>query len=279
MKTDLVLSSFNADLRAAVDLAAAVDEVGGIDGLWAYDHFSGGMVGAKWSRHPFVALGAMAAVTGRVRIGPLVANMVNRHPAQLASAINSLQSLAPGRVTCGVGAGAAPGSRFAAEHSAIGRTLATRADRASQLIETIESLRAIWRGDAYRGDHVIVSDPSGIVDGHPPPPIIVGASSTETIALAVEHADGVNIRASAKLADHAATARKHAARLTARREAEGRSPFEVSVMIDLDPDHPLGGDHNSLRALGIDRRILAVRSPYPRNALLRIVEKLGASRN
>ena len=172
------------------------------------------------------------------------------------------------------GAGAAPGSRFAAEHTAIGRTLDARIDRANQLIETIEAVRAIWRGEAFHGDHVTVADPSGIVDHHPPPPIIVGASSTETIALAAERADGVNIRASTRLADLVRAARHHAARHADRRHETGQPAFEVSVMVDLDSEHPLGGDPSSLQALGVDRRIVAVRSPYPTVALLRIAERL-----
>ncbi len=279
MQTDLVLSSFNAIVRDAVDLAADIDGIGGVDGLWTYDHFSGSMVGADWSRDPFVMLGAMAAVTSRVRIGPLVANMVNRHPAQLASAINALQSLAPGRVTCGVGSGAAPGSRFASEHTAIGRDLARQADRADHLVETVEAIRAIWRGETYRGEHLVVADPTGLVDGHPPPPIVIGASSVETIGLAAQHADGVNIRASAKLAVLVRTARDQAVRHAARRRDDGRADFEVSVMIDLDPDHPLGGDPAPLEALGVARRILAVRSPYPSEALRRIAGRLGDARS
>lgn len=264
MQTDLVLSSFNADLRDAVVLASTIDQLDGIDGLWTYDHFSGSVVGANWSSDPFVTLGALAAVTTRVGLGVLVANMVNRHPAQLASAINSLQRLAPGRVICGVGSGAAPGSRFAVEHDAIGRTLGDAASRAGHLAETIHALRATWRGDSYSGEHVELASPAGLLDAHPPPPIIVGASSTETIALAADHADGVNIRAGAAMADHVRSAR----------ERSGRPNFEISVMVDLDPAHPLGGDPEPLIELGVDRRILAVNSPFPREVIVAIAHNL-----
>ena len=63
----------------------------------------------------------------------LVANITNRHPAQLASGINSIQSLAPGRVRFGVGSGAAPGSRFAVEHDMIGKQLGDLDGRRSHL--------------------------------------------------------------------------------------------------------------------------------------------------
>jgi len=264
MKTDLVLSPFNADLREIVDLARAVDELDGFDGLWTYDHFSGSMVGASWSRDPFVTLGAIAAVTRRIRIGVLVANMTNRHPAQLASAVNSLQSLAPGRVTCGIGAGAAPESRFADEHSAIGQTPADGPTRAAHLVETIQSLRALWSGQEFRGDHVDVNSPHGILDDHPAPPIIVGATSAGTIALAAEHADGVNIRETPALAERVRTAQDHSS----------GPHFEISVMTDLDPDHPQGGDSSVLAELGAHRRILAVAGPLSLRALQRIAGNL-----
>ena len=260
MKTDLVLSPFNADVRAIVDVARAVDELEGIDCLWTFDHFSGSMVGANWSRNPFVTLGAIAAVTGRVRIGVLVANMTNRHPAQLASAVNSLQSLAPGRITCGIGAGAAPGSRFASEQTAIGRTPEDGPNRTAHLIETIQSLRALWSGEEFHGQHIDINSPEGILDDHPAPPIIVGATSASTIALAAEHADGVNIRETSALAERVRTARDHSS----------RPDFEISVMSDLDLDHPLGGDPSRLVALGVHRRILAVPGPTPFDAIMRI---------
>ena len=89
MLTDLVLSPFGADPVAMVAAAAAADR-GGFAGVHTDDHFSGLVAGKAWSRDPFVVLGAIAAATDRLRVGVLVANMVNRHPAQLASAVNTL---------------------------------------------------------------------------------------------------------------------------------------------------------------------------------------------
>ncbi len=140
--TDIVLSPFGADARSLTDAARCVED-SGFDGIWTYDHFSGAMLGRPWAHDGFTLLGAIAAVTSTVRIGPLVANMVNRHVAQLASAAWTLASLAPGRSVLGVGSGAGPGTRFAAEHSAVGRTLLDAGDRRRHLVETLEGLRAI----------------------------------------------------------------------------------------------------------------------------------------
>ncbi len=117
LTTDLLLSPFGADGPEMVE-AARVTEQAGYGGVWTLDHFSGSMVQRPWSREPFTILGAIATATSRIRIGPLVANVVNRHPALLTSAAATLQSLSGGRAVLGLGAGAAPGATFAVlEHT------------------------------------------------------------------------------------------------------------------------------------------------------------------
>ena len=266
LPTDLVLSPFDAAVPAMLD-AARVADAGGFEALWTFDHFAGGMLAKRWSRDPFVVLGAIASVTHRIGLGVLVANMVNRHPAQLASAVSSLQSLAPGRVRCGLGTGAAPGTRFAGEQEGIGRRPAPAAERRRQLVETIAALRLLWSGGGdLDGEHVTLDGVAGVVEPAPCPPIVVGAAAERTVRLAAEHADGVNIRRSVRLADLVATARSAAA---------GR-PFEISVFDDLNPGHPLGGDPAPLLALGVDRRTLVVAPPYPLDAIRRIGSALAA---
>ena len=201
MLIDLVLNPFGADLRELTAMAEAADsaEVGAI---WVTDHFSGDVVGAPWSRDPFVCLGAMAAVTANVELGLLVANLTNRHPVQLASAMNSVQSLAPGRVRLGVGSGAVPGSRFASEHEMIGKDLGDAATRRSLLRDSIGALRDIWAGNPSTTAPSVGNDQfTGIVDDAAIPPLIVGASAWSTIEVAIELADGVNIRRTTALGE------------------------------------------------------------------------------
>ena len=255
MRTDLVLSPFGADPAEFVAAARVAD--GGFDGLCTYDHFSGAIAGKPWSRDPWVLLGATAPATARVRLGVLVANVYNRHPAQLASAVSTLQALAPGRVMCGVGAGAAPGSRFAVEHELIGRDLDDASARRKRLAETIDELRAIWDGSSQ-----IV----GVVDAAPPPPIIVGASSTATVEVAAERADGVNILSGAPRFDEL---------LAVARTRAVQGPFEISVFEMLDIGHPLGGDPSPLAERGVARRTLHVAAPYPIEAIGGIAANLA----
>lgn len=248
-----------------VEVAVLAEECG-FSAVWVNDHFSGAVVGAPWSRDPCVCLGAFAVATDDIGLGLLVANIVNRHPAQLASAVNSLQSLAPGRLTLGVGSGAAPGSRFAVEHEAIGRELGDVAERRRQLAEYVAALRAIWAGEPDHDAEVAgFTRLTGVTDGRPMPPLVVGASAWPTIEVATRIADGVNIRRTNELAS--------VLRRLARSDAGPR--FEVSVLDDVDPDHPLGGEYDDLVEAGVERRVLTVSAPFDRALLERLAVNLG----
>lgn len=273
MLTDLVIDPFGADLRDVVALARVADEAG-YDGVWTFDHLSGVVARRPWSRDPFVALGAVAAVTERVRLGVLVANVVNRHPAQLASAVASLQSLAPGRVMCGLGSGAVPGSTFAAEQTAIGRVIDPFEQRRERLVEHVDAVRAIWSGAregrsvTASGRHVTMVGLDAVVEPAPTPPIVIGSSGEQTVRLAARIADGVNIRTGPQLAD--------LVRAVAHERHEGPAPvepFEVSVFGRLDLDHPLGGDPEPLHSLGVAARTLFVSPPYPFEAVAAVGDR------
>jgi alkanesulfonate monooxygenase SsuD/methylene tetrahydromethanopterin reductase-like flavin-dependent oxidoreductase (luciferase family) len=263
LRTDLVIDPFGADVRDMLEVAR-VAEASGFDGLWTLDHFSGMVLDRPWSRDPLVVMGAVAATTRRVRVGVLVANMMNRHPAQLASAVSSLQSIAPGRVACGVGSGAGPTGPFSTEFTAIGVALEPAARRRYQLAETVAALRAIWRGDPdYAGERVSFTGLRGVVDANPAPPIIVGATSAATVALACDCADGVNIRRMGSLDEVEELV------ALARERAPGPA-FEIDVHDELDLRHPLGGDPSRLLAAGVHRRTLVVSPPFDFEAIAAI---------
>lgn len=267
LPTGLSVSAFGADATQMVDVARLVDRAG-YDSLFTLDHFSGSMLGRPWSRELFTLLGAFATATQRVRIGSLVANVVNRHPSLLALSAATVQSLSGGRFVLGLGAGASPGSRFAGEHDAIGRVLDGYDGRRRLLIETIETVRLLWGGGGdYEGEYVTLKGLGGVVGPELRPPIIVGASGAETVAVACRYADGVNIRMGPQCLELVGIAR----------DLAGDRPFEISVFDNLDLDHPLGGNHDELVEAGVDRRTLAVRTPYPLEAIERIGDALAAS--
>ncbi len=277
MKTDLVLDAFGAHLPEMLE-AARVAEESGFDGVWVFDHFSAAVSNKPWSQDPFVVLGAIAARTSRITLGPLVANMMNRHPVQLALAIASLGSLAPGRVVCAIGSGADPMSRFAIEHHAIGTQFLPVKERRQRLLETYESVRLVLQTDSeepvhYEGQHYRISGLTGVTTPGPVPPIIFGASGNATIELAARVADGVNIRRSAQLGDQIAAI----APVVDARRAKGEE-FEISVFESMDLTHKLGGLFEETKELGVDRRTMMVFPPFPLDRIREIGAELSRMR-
>lgn len=264
LTTDLLLSPFGADGPELVEAARATEQAG-YGGVWTVDHFSGSMVERPWSREPFTILGAMATATSRIRIGPLVANVVNRHPALLTSAAATLQSVSRGRGVLGLGAGAAPGATFAGEHEAIGRDLGDVAARRRRLVETIEVMKLIWRGGGdHRGEFFTLSALEAVVGDEPLPPIVIGAGSAGTVEVAAAQADGVNILIRPGWQDLVRLARDMA---PDRR-------FEISVYDMIDLDHPTGGETEAMVELDVDCRVLSVRAPFPSARLDAIADRL-----
>ncbi len=263
--TDLVVSPFGAAATEMVDVARCAEE-SGFDGVHALDHFSGAMLGHPWSREPFTVLGAMAVVTDSIRLGPLVANVVNRHVALLASAASTLQSLAGGRVVLGLGTGAAPGSRFAGEHDAIGRRLLDGAGRRRFLGETIDAIGLLWSGGGHQaGEFLAIAGLHGVVGPEPRPPLIVGASGPRTVELACDRAEGVNIRVGEATGALVALARSRTA---------GR-PFEISVHDFADLSHSSGGEAEKWADTGVQRRTLAVSAPFDLRAIAALGDRLN----
>lgn len=266
--TDLVLSPFGASAKELVEAATCADE-SGFDGVWVLDHFSGKLVGKGWSHEPFTVLGAIANATKKVNVGPLVANMVNRNPVLLASSFSSLQSLASGRAVLGLGTGAPPGSRFALEQEMIGRGLEEEGTkRRERLIETINALRSIWKGEKnFGGNYFSYKGLESVIVPSMPLRIIVGANGRRMIELASNHADGVNIRVGPSIKDliHLAI------------ELAPSADFEISIHEDFDYSHPFGGDLEKWVQWGVTKRACMVSAPFDIKEISAIGERIVAA--
>jgi alkanesulfonate monooxygenase SsuD/methylene tetrahydromethanopterin reductase-like flavin-dependent oxidoreductase (luciferase family) len=95
-------SGATGDPELVVELAQRA-EAAGWDGFFLWDHL------AAWRppvSDPWVMLGAVAARTERMTIGPLIVPLARRRPQKVALEAATLARLAPGRVVLGVGLGA-----------------------------------------------------------------------------------------------------------------------------------------------------------------------------
>jgi alkanesulfonate monooxygenase SsuD/methylene tetrahydromethanopterin reductase-like flavin-dependent oxidoreductase (luciferase family) len=248
MKTDLLLIPMSArwaDMRAA---ALAAEEAG-FDGLWTWDHLrdpDGG--GGPGVPEAWTALTALAEVTRRVSLGPLVLNVANRPPGVLANMAATLQTVSGGRLLLGLGAGGNRRTPYAAEQAAIGQSVEPDPVRAQRVVDAIALMRRLWSGE------------SGFLRPDPPPPIIVGGFGPRMAAIAGRHADGFNTQAfHPQLADLARRARdEHAA---AGRDA---SRFIVTAFAGLD-ERLLRADSRARQLLeraGVERLILLLSPPF-----------------
>ncbi|WP_420453351.1 LLM class flavin-dependent oxidoreductase [Ilumatobacter sp.] len=176
-----------------LDLARMADE-GGWYCLWYADHympntgdetFSPGDVHECWTMLP-----AVAAVTSRLRLGPLVAPTSIHHPALLANRAATIDQLSGGRFTLGIGAGWQIN-----EHAAYGIELEQPGARVSRFEESIQIVRSLLDRDrtTFHGDfHDITDapcDPKPVQDRLP---ILVGTGSPRMLGITARHAQEWN---------------------------------------------------------------------------------------
>jgi len=95
---------------------------------------------------PFVAIGAMAAVTTRLRFITSVFVLPLRHPVMAAKTIATASVMSRGRITVGIGAG-----WMREEFDLLGQPFARRGAR---MVEALTVMRALWRGGMveHRGE-------------------------------------------------------------------------------------------------------------------------------
>jgi 5,10-methylenetetrahydromethanopterin reductase len=145
-------------------------EAGGFDGVGILDS-------QLLSRDTFVVLGQAAAHTARLTLFPAVTNPFTRHASVLASAIQTVEELAPGRVKFVIGTGYTSAST-------IGRKPATLAEMRA----CITAVQGLLAGKAV--DFAGTPGRLGYAGGRRIP-VVMAASGPRAIEVAGEVADGV----------------------------------------------------------------------------------------
>lgn len=166
---------------------AIVAEQAGFETIDASDHFH------PWSEEGQASfvwawLGAVAARTSRIRIGPgLTCPILRYHPAVIAQASATVGALAPGRTYLAVGTGEALN-----EYAATGQWPGYE-ERQNRLGEAIELIRLLWSGEevTYRGTYYETQKAKLYTRPAEPMPLYVSALVPESATFAGKHGDGL----------------------------------------------------------------------------------------
>ncbi len=155
--------------------------------MWLPDHLLGIPDPDTAVLEAWTTLSALAQATERIGLGTLVVSASFRPPRVLAKAVQTLDEIAPGRLTLGLGAG-----WLREEHEAFGLPFPPHRERIARLVETIEAVR----------------------ERAPGVPVLVGGASSAAMSVAARHADLWNAPGDRldELPELAAAFRGHAAR-------------------------------------------------------------------
>jgi G6PDH family F420-dependent oxidoreductase len=165
---------------------AAAAERAGFDFLGMSDHFHPWLERHTDSPFAWSTLGAVAATTDGIGLITLVTcPFLRYHPTIVAQAAATVQLLADGRFTLGLGAG-----ENLSEH-VVGRGWPSVEIRHEMLDEAVDIIRELWTGDwvSYRGEHLVAEDAKLFTLPDVAPRIAIAASGPSSIELAVEQAD------------------------------------------------------------------------------------------
>jgi probable F420-dependent oxidoreductase len=183
---------------APTELATALEQRG-FESLWLPEHShiplsrhsafpAGGELPKKYYdvMDPFVVLGAVAAVTRRLRLATGICLVPQRDPIQTAKSVATIDQLSQGRFLFGVGAGW--NAEEMADHGTDFR------HRNDVMRERLEAMRAIWTQSKpeYHGKFVdfgpMMTWPKPVQKPHPP--VLVGGGMPYGARRALAFGDG-----------------------------------------------------------------------------------------
>jgi len=174
-----------SDLAEMARLAEAI----GLDSVWVGDHYL--YRHAEGTRGPWEAwtqLAAIAAVTSRVAIGPLVASTSFHAPGVLAKMAATVDEISGGRLILGLGAG-----WNEAEYRAFGFPYDHRVSRFAEAFTIIRTLLREGHID-FEGEYYTLRDCELLPRGPRPqgPPLLAGSNGPRMLRLTMPHVQAWN---------------------------------------------------------------------------------------
>ncbi len=179
---------YEARWGGIAEMARVAEDIG-LDSVWVGDHYL--------YRHPdgtrgpweaWTQLAAIAAVTSRVEIGPLVASTSFHEPGVLAKMALTVDEISEGRLILGLGAG-----WNETEYRAFGFPFDQRISRFEEAFTVIRTLLREGAID-FEGRFYTLRDcellPRGPRSGGPP--LLIGSSGPRMLRITMPHADAWN---------------------------------------------------------------------------------------
>ena len=268
---------------------ARAAESAGFDSIWVGDHllYRGDGRAERGPHEAWSLLAALAAVTERVQLGPLVACAAFSPPALLAKRAAAVQEISGGRLILGLGAG---------WNEAEFRSFGVPFDhRVSRFAESFEVIRGLLAGErvTLHGAFTDVDDAVLMPAPLHRTPLMIGSNAPRMLSIALPHADAWNTW----FDGYGNTAAGFAARnreIDAAAIAAGRRPEDIRrsacvlVVLDRDLDErtvpagvtPLEGPMRhiaeglrDLAAAGADEAII-VATPITERSIIALGEAL-----
>ena len=258
------------------------DAIGEIEHAWLFDHLMpiggdpDGPIFEGWT-----LLSALAAQTGRLRLGLLVTSNRFRPPAVLAKIATTVDIVSGGRLVLGIGAGSRPSIPWARrEYEAHGLPYHDFRRSVEDLADALTVIRRLWTETEPFDFHGANLDLTGAFGNpkpvqRPHPPILVAGRSAAVLRVAAEHADVWNIPGG-DIADAA----ERSALLDRYCAEAGRDPAAVTRSIHLgvsydQPDRTREAIGAALDA-GFRHVTLGLPAPYPADVARWVADEIIA---
>jgi probable F420-dependent oxidoreductase len=214
-------------------IARAAEEVG-FDSIWMGDHYlyrgDGRPERGPWES--WTVLSALAGITERVRLGPLVASLAFHNPAVLAKKAATLAEISGGRLDLGVGAG-----WNRTEFDAFGLPFD---QRASRFEEAFEIVRRLLDGErvTHEGRFHSVNDAVLLPVARHRPRLVTGTEGDRLLRATLPHVDGWNTWFD-DIGNSPSGFAERSAHISTIAEEIGREPSEIDrsacVLVSVDP--------------------------------------------
>jgi alkanesulfonate monooxygenase SsuD/methylene tetrahydromethanopterin reductase-like flavin-dependent oxidoreductase (luciferase family) len=181
------LPSFVRDVDEALAVAVAA-EAAGLDGVFVYDHLF--RFARDGSRRPALEstalLGAVAAATTRLHLGPLVERATLRPPAMTACTFATTQRVSGGRFIGALGAG---DHESQAENETFGLDFGTVDDRLAALRDAVRATRdlgfPVWVGGTHPRVRELAADEADGWNRWGGDPVVFGEQAASVAARAM----------------------------------------------------------------------------------------------